>query len=132
MKFLVSLVCCIGLLSSWAFAGAPSTTVEDIISNNVGSKVGRQKKDNRHCSLVVEEFEDDEIQISVTYHNPTRLRSIYYPEGAIRFALDPTKGKMIFDKSDMGKPDLVFNFNLENLTITSVEEENQEVCEFDH
>lgn len=111
-------------------AGASDTNIEDIIRENVGTVEGKQEKDGLRCKFTVSEKTVHGYSLSITFQNPERVRAIFYPGLGDLLSLDAISGRLVFDKSGVGKPNLVYLFDTATLKMLSVEEEGHDFCTF--
>jgi hypothetical protein len=92
--------------------------------------VGKQDKDERRCRFDVKEMTDSSLVMTITFQNPTRARSVRYPNGAEKFTLNASAGTLTFDKSSSGKPNLIYKFDPTTFEMGFVGEQGLDICRF--
>jgi hypothetical protein len=103
-------------------------SIDQVIRANLGVAGGVQVNPSLACKFEVSETHPDHFLLMLTLDGPSRMIGAHFSGDSRFFWFDPSAHTITFDRTAIGRANVVYTYDPSTLKVISVEEEGEETC----
>ena len=105
-------------------------TVDQVIHANLGIADGVQTNPSLACKFEVSETHPDHFLLMLTLDGPSRMIGAHFSGDSRFFWFDSSAHTLTFDRTAIGRANVIYTYEPTTLKFTSIEEEGEDICKF--
>lgn len=127
-KRLMAILVLINSFAAQASSDRGTESIDQVIRANIGTARGIQTDPNHGCQFEVSETQPEHFLLMLTFGHPNRMLGAHYSGDSRFFWFDSTAHTITFDRTAIGRGNVIYTYDPESLKFVSVEEEGEDLC----